>query len=400
MIGKTFLQKVRESLVSCGVNFESIRMNGEKIGLGISGGADSVSLFFALKEILNEEKIPLVCVHINHHIRSREETDGDMEFVQNLVEKTNSGEIETVFESYELPEGLIDKISTERKGGTEEAARFLRYECFEKAIIKHNIRWFCLAHNLNDNLETILMRFLKGSGAGGICPVRGKYIRPLLNTERKEIENFLEEKGQTYRIDSTNLSDDYFRNKIRHSVVPFLNDFYPEWKESVITGDEKRTKDNQFLDRLASETELTPDLFEPGKEALLNRVLVKEINRLGIFERVPSDFLSDITREIRKALAEKKSFSKCFSSAEVKCDGKTVFVKPVEKIKTDSGFFVIIEKDGVYNLPAGDVTVHTGEDGRTGVFLQGKKVSEAESFPFVIRSPALGEKKQSFIIEG
>lgn len=399
MIENSFLQKVKDSLVSCGVNFENLRLKKESFGLGISGGADSVSLFLALKEILEEENIQLVCVHVNHHIRPREETDGDMEFVRNLVGKSSfTGKI--IFENFDLPEGLIEEVARKRKGGTEEAARYLRYECFEKAITKYNVRWFGLAHNLDDNLETILMRFLKGSVAGGISQVRGKYIRPLLNIERREIESFLKEKRQPFRTDSTNLSDEYFRNKIRHSVVPFLNDFYPEWKKSVITGEEKRSRDNQFLERLALETQLSPELFKTGNEALLDRVLIKEINKLGIEERIPSEFLCDITREIRKALKEKKTYSKGFSSIEVKCDGNTVFVEPMEKSKTDFGFFVIIEKDGVYSLPAGDIVVHTGENNRTDVFFENKILSENMSFPFVVRSPAIGEKKQSFIIEG
>ncbi|MCQ2597015.1 MAG: tRNA lysidine(34) synthetase TilS [Treponema sp.] len=405
MNGNTFLRKVKDSLVSCGVDFEKLRRNNGSLGLGISGGADSVSLFLALKEILKEEKIQLVCVHVNHHIREKNETDGDMEFVTGLCHKAKEQGFDIKAEVFDLKENQVVLAEKERGAGIEDAARFVRYECFEKTIAKYGIGFFCLAHNLNDNLETILMRFLKGSGAGGIEDVRGKYIRPLLNITREEIENFLKSVGQNFRTDSTNLCDDYLRNNIRHNIVPVLEKTVPEWKEALKTGEENRRRDKVFLDNLASKTELGPELFEAGNEALASRVLIREINKIGVYERVPGAFIKDVILEIRKALEGGKDFSKKFSACECGVHKGEVFIKTFEKIQTDSGFFDIIEKSGIFKFPFGEITVITSENegndkNTVQVFFEGKCVTSGISFPFVIRSPQLGEKKQLFVVEG
>jgi len=209
-----FVKSVKASLLDCGLSFEEIRNSGSSLGLGISGGADSVSLFCALKEILREEKIPLVCVTVNHHIREASETDRDMNFVKNLCEKAASEGYEVSLDVYDLKENQVQKKLEERGGGLEDAARSVRYGCFEESVRNHNISYFCLAHNLDDNLETMLMRFLKGSSSGGIEKVRGVYVRPLLEIKRIDIEEYLKVIGQNFCTDSTNLSDEYYRNRI------------------------------------------------------------------------------------------------------------------------------------------------------------------------------------------
>lgn len=394
-----FVDKVRNSLVAYGVSFEELRKNKSSFGLGISGGADSVSLFLALCDILRKENLPLVCVTVNHHIREKAETDGDMNFVINLCHQASKKGFDVDLEVFDLTENQVKIAEKERGCGIEEAARFVRYNCFESAISKNHIEYFCLAHNLNDNLETILMRFLKGSGAGGIEAVRGKYIRPLINISRNEIEAFLEDRGQEFRTDSTNLSDDYLRNKIRHNLVPVLEENIPGWKEALLTGEDKRRADSLFLEKLASETDLSPCLFDKGKEALASRVLLREMNLAGVSERIPSAFINDMIFEIRKALREGKSFSKRLSNCECGVHKGQVFVKTLEKTQTDSGFFDIIEEEGEYDFPFGKVSVYK-EDGKSiRIETEGKTVTISSDFPFVIRSPVLGEKKQLFVIE-
>ncbi|MCQ2572327.1 MAG: tRNA lysidine(34) synthetase TilS [Treponema sp.] len=397
MINTNFVSKVRDSLLCLGVNFEEIRQNKASIGLGISGGADSVSLFIALSEILKVEKIPLVCVHINHHIRCKEETDSDMNFVKELCRKYISSGFQISLDVYDLKEGEIEELSKIRKCGTEEAARFIRYESFEKSIKKNRISSFCLAHNQDDDYETILMRFLTGSVAGGIGKNRGNYVRPLLGISRKEIETFLSSMKQNYCIDSTNLGNDYLRNKVRHNLIPVLDNNFSSWRKALETGEEKRNLDNTFLDDLAAKTSLSQELFEEGKEALAYRVLVREFNKVGVSERIPFEFLKDMFIEISKALKNGKDFSKRFSCAEAGVNKNIVFVKRFEKNKTDFGFFDIIEKDGLYDFPFGEIQVQTelmvdSAKKLTSVFFKGKCVKTNLSFPFVIRNPSIGEK--------
>lgn len=400
-----FVQNIRKSLVACGVDFCSLRKSKAPLGLGISGGADSVSLFLSLCEILKEESVPLVCVTVNHHIRAEEETNSDMFFVQELcAQKKNEG-FDVSLDVYDLKENQVNEAVEKRNSGVEDGARFVRYECFEKSILNHGISFFCLAHNADDNFETILMRFLKGSSSGGIEKVRGKYIRPLMDVSRKEIENFLQSVGQSFCTDSTNLSDLYLRNKIRHKLVPFLDENFPLWQNAVFTGDEKRRDDSSFLDRMASSVPLSPELSEEGNEPLWNRVLSRELNEAGVTERIPSAFLKEVLLETRKSVSSKKPFSMRFSTVSVEFDGVKLFVKSYEKSKTDSGFFDIIEDCGEYLFPFGKIAVWASPDDRIiRLEYQDEKgrlktVTLDKDFPFVIRSPQLGESKGLFVVE-
>lgn len=414
MTSEKFIETVRTSLIETGVDFEALKVSGKGMGLGISGGADSVSLFLALKEILSEWKIPLVCVTVNHHIRKADETNGDMEFVKDLVEKAGS---ENIFlDVYDLPEGKIGEVENERKCGTEEAARFVRYRCFEESVKKHNLAFFALAHNQNDNLETILMRFLQGSSVIGIRTKRDFYVRPLLGISRKEIEAFLEEKGQLYRTDSTNSDAKYFRNNVRLNLIPLLDERFPLWRENVLSAAERSLKEYENSEQIiekkyklfAEEKKsgektvsilLKRELFSelPGET---DRIILKAFNRLGEAGRIPSVFISDVEREMAKTLESGKGFSKRF--AQYLCEGSSegLLVKSYAKKQTDSGFFDIIEEEGDYSFPFGSLSVRK-TDG--GIIVQGESCrceTFAVDFPFVIRSPALGEKKKLFVIEG
>lgn len=400
-----FIRHIKASLVNCGVDFELLRKNSRPVGLGISGGADSVSLFLALCEILKEEKISLVCVTVNHHIRPDSETDRDMHFVENLCRQKKEEGFDVKLDIYDLKEKQVQKTLEARKCGMEDAARQVRYECFDASIKKNNISYFCLAHNADDNLETILMRFLTGSLSGGIEMNRGPYIRPLMTVKRNEIESFLKDVNQTYCTDSTNLSDDYLRNKIRHNLIPVLNGNFPQWEKSLLSGDERRRTDNAFLDSEAEKNELTPDLSAYGKEALWNRCLIRELKKAGVKERIPSSFLNEVLYETRKSLETKKPFSLRFSDVQVKFQDGKLFVKSYEKSKTDCVFFDIIEEYGEYVFPFGKITVLKGSDD-SGICLKYQNENKSEQtvtldtdFPFVIRSPRLGEKKQLFVLD-
>ena len=414
MTSEKFIETVRASLVETGVEFKALNVSGKGIGLGISGGADSVSLFLALKEILSEWDIPLVCVTVNHHIRKADETNGDMEFVKSLIEKSEYEKL--VLDVYDLPEGKIMDVENERKCGTEEAARFIRYRCFEESVRKNNLAFFALAHNQNDNLETILMRFLQGSSVIGIRKKRDFYVRPLLGISRREIEEFLEEKGQPYRTDSTNSDAKYFRNNVRLNLIPLLDAKFPLWKENILSTAERNLKDHENSELIienkyrtyteevkacgkAVSVEIKRNLFIEFPE-FTNGVILKAFNRLGEAGRIPSVFISDVEREMAKTLESGKGFSKRF--AQYLCEGSSegLLVKSYAKKQTDSGFFDIIEGEGNYCFPFGSLSVRKTDN---GIIVQGEDCRYETfgiDFPFVIRSPALGEKKKLFVIEG
>lgn len=195
---------------------------GDSILLGISGGADSICLaryFLARREAFS---LKLYAVHINHMLRG-EEAKRDEEFVREFCRKWN------------LPLNVeyrnIKEESRQKKCSEEEAGRIARYECFEKYAMEYHCEKIAVAHHQNDAAETILFRMLRGTGAqgmAGILPVNGKIIRPFLCLNREEITDILQNIGQDYVNDSTNTSEEYSRNYIRHRILPEMEQINPK----------------------------------------------------------------------------------------------------------------------------------------------------------------------------
>ncbi|PWJ49186.1 tRNA(Ile)-lysidine synthase [Faecalicatena contorta] len=190
----------------------------DRVIAGISGGADSVCLLFVLLELRKTMDIEIIAVHVNHGIR--EETAGrDEQFVQELCEE-HQVECVVYHENVEL-------IAKKRKQSVEEAGRIVRREAFEETFVKYQGTKIAMAHHQNDNAETLLMNLARGTGLkglGGIRPVNGYVIRPLLCLNRREIEIHLQKLGRDYCRDETNEEDDYTRNRLRHFVVPILEE--------------------------------------------------------------------------------------------------------------------------------------------------------------------------------
>lgn len=195
---------------------------GESVIVGVSGGADSVCLYKILLELKNYFDIDIIAVHIHHGIRG-EEADRDMNFVENMCK--NDG-VKFRCYKYDVPGYAKTNGLSE-----EEAGRTLRYKAFDevaKELISNgrSIK-IAVAHNRNDNAETFIHNLCRGSGLKGLAGIpykNGSIIRPVLCLTREEIEMYLSEHNITHIDDSTNFTEDYTRNKIRHRVLPYLNE--------------------------------------------------------------------------------------------------------------------------------------------------------------------------------
>lgn len=197
----------------------------------VSGGADSVCLLFLLQELQKEKKFQLEVIHVEHGIRG-EESRQDAEFVKKLCERL---QIPMHFEAVDVP-----AFAKQEGIGTEEAARRLRYDAFRKIARERKNKTGCvkiaLAHHADDNAETVLFQMIRGSGLEGLSGMKTErelekniwLIRPLLGISRKEIEAYLEEKGQTFCKDATNQDTKYSRNKLRWEVMPRLKELNSE----------------------------------------------------------------------------------------------------------------------------------------------------------------------------
>ena len=185
---------------------------------GISGGADSVCLLFVLMDLQKEIGFQIRTVHVHHGLRG-EAADADAAFVKELTEQ------------YKIPCTIyyydVELEAKKRKQSTEEAGREVRREAFQRERELYGGTKIALAHHSDDNAETFLMNLIRGSrlqGLGGMRPVSGNMIRPLLCVRRKEIEMYLEERQISYCTDTTNFENIYTRNKLRNCVIPYLED--------------------------------------------------------------------------------------------------------------------------------------------------------------------------------
>ena len=191
---------------------------GDRVIAGVSGGADSVCLFLMLLELREKLGFDLIAVHVHHGLRG-EAADQDQQFVEALCEQHRI--------PLEIFRVNLESIAKKRKQSLEEAGRMVRREAFDSVCKKYGGNKIALAHHQNDNAETLLWNLSRGTGLdglGGIRPVNGKFIRPLLCMNRKEIEEYLAKRKQSYCIDETNAGTDYTRNKLRHLVLPILEE--------------------------------------------------------------------------------------------------------------------------------------------------------------------------------
>ena len=183
---------------------------GENVLVALSGGADSVALLLSLREL----GYPVRAFHLNHCLRGAA-SDRDEALSRRLCDRLGE----------ELAVERVDIAAAAGDSAVEETARRIRYARLEYAA--HGAK-IAVAHNADDNLETMLVRGTGAKGLTGIPPVRGRIIRPLIEIERREIEAFLRERGQDFVTDSTNADTAYTRNRLRQEVVPILRELNPQ----------------------------------------------------------------------------------------------------------------------------------------------------------------------------
>lgn len=200
----------------------------DRIVVGCSGGPDSIFLLEVLLSIREKYNLNLALVHINHLYRGKEALR-DENFVKELGEK------------YSIPvfvrQKSMENLAKDKKISLEEAGREIRYSFFEEILEKINGNKVALAHNLDDQIETFMFRLIRGSsfeGLEGISDVRDKFIRPINEISKSDIMDYLNINKIEYKIDSTNLENNYTRNSIRLDLIPFIEKRYnPKFKEKI-----------------------------------------------------------------------------------------------------------------------------------------------------------------------
>nr|WP_207714689.1 tRNA lysidine(34) synthetase TilS [Clostridium tetanomorphum] len=253
----------------------------DKIIIGVSGGPDSMCLLHILNTMKEDYKFEVVAAHINHCLRG-EEGDKDEEYVRNFC-KINDID----FYSIKID---INKLTKQRNLSCETAGREARYSFFNKLMKNLGATKVALAHNANDQCETILMRIMRGTGVEGLVgikPVReNKYIRPLINITREEIEDYCRLNDLNPRIDKTNLDTIYTRNKIRLELIPYIRE---NFNDDIIN----------VVNRLADNVEIDNSYIELIAEGCFKKFCRVENNKVVISKEGFLEHRSIITRVIR-----------------------------------------------------------------------------------------------------
>ena len=244
------MSTVLEQKALCALRQYSLFSQGDRIAVGVSGGADSVALLRFLAALRPQFGWDLVVCHIHHGLRGAE-ADRDECFVRVLAEQLGLPCAVSRIDAAAL--ALRDHISV------EEAGRMARYAFFAQTAGEGGR--IATAHTLDDSIETVLMNLVRGTGLRGLCGIpriRSNIVRPLLDCTRAEVEDYLGALGQPYCTDSTNLTDDYTRNRIRHDILPRLCALNPNFPGAMA----------RMLPRLAAQQALTDCLAAQSAQQL------------------------------------------------------------------------------------------------------------------------------------
>lgn len=272
------------------VKFYDMLENAEKVIVGFSGGADSVTLLHFLHFFASEKgkKFKVNAVHVNHGLRG-EEADRDENFVKDFCSKNG---IDLVVKKID-----VHKLAKNYKVGLEEAGRMARYEIFN-SFRENNVNFkIATAHTLSDSSETLIFNLARGTSLKGLCgipPKRDNIIRPLIAITREEVEEYCRFNNLNFVSDSTNFERDYTRNKIRLDIIPKLKEINKNFEITIGKNINIFKQDEKYLDSLAEEK------FNLVKSAKENEFSAEKINKLppAIKDRVISKILGNIDKDL------------------------------------------------------------------------------------------------------
>ena len=279
--------------------------NGDKIVVAVSGGPDSMCLLNILKNLRQKFNIELFVAHINHMIR--EEADSETEYVKNYCEKNNI--------KCFIKRANVLEMAKEQKKGTEEMGRIVRYDFFEYVANEVSANKIAIAHTENDNAETILMNLTRGAsleGLKGIEPIRGKYIRPLIECNREEIEKYCEINKLDPKFDKTNNDNTYTRNKIRNLLIPYIK---KEFNPNII----------ETLNRLA--------VLARQDATYFNKIVKESYADILLYENINNNDINNVNENLEKYIVKEEKITR---NIEQKLNNSKILTDKIEVTKLDN----------------------------------------------------------------
>ncbi len=288
----TVVEKVRATLID-----KTMVAAGDTIVVGLSGGADSVTLLHCLCSLKEEFGYDLCAVHVHHGLRGAE-ADRDRDFTERLCKQWN---VPFVCYTYD-----VQAKAQEHGKGIEEMGRELRYQAFNEVASRFPCARVATAHNADDHIETVLLHLCRGCGLHGLTgipDVRDNIIRPLRGCRRNEIEAYCQLNELSYVTDTTNADDRYTRNRVRHQLMPFLSEIHPNAQQSVWRLAEQAAETEQYLQ--AQVSPVFQQMITGDPDRLLRAPLLKAEPFLQKF------LLQEWIREKHIAVSETHILSMC-----------------------------------------------------------------------------------------
>ena len=304
------------------------------VTVALSGGADSVALLYALSRLSKQFKITIKAAHLNHLIRG-EEAFRDETFVKEFCDKLGTP---LICERIDVP-----KFAKDNNLSLETAARQLRYDFLNRV----SDGLIATAHTASDNLETVLLNLTRGTAIDGICGIpikRDNIIRPLISSTRDMIENYCKVNNLTFVTDSTNLTDDYTRNILRHSVIPVLKKINPQVESGVL-------KTSRSLKNLSV-------MIKDKAQDYINKNLVNDKLNLANFHSLNTEIAKKVIIEFVKLFDTEISLETCHIDEIYKIcinSGKTGIPKKRYCINNDG--FLCLDEGKKPKIPSYEVKI-------------------------------------------
>ncbi|WP_136513043.1 tRNA lysidine(34) synthetase TilS [Geomonas edaphica] len=373
---------------------------GETVVVAVSGGADSVALLDILTR-LDTERLKLIVAHLNHCLRGAE-SDGDERFVADLAARYHIPflSIRVDVGSFAAAEGL----------SLEDAGRQARYAFFREVARRHGATSIALAHHMDDQAETVLIRLLRGSGGAGLSAMAAvgdnMLKRPLLKVTRAELERYLTEHGLNWRTDSTNADTAILRNSIRHELIPLLKRYNPKVTERLAATAEILASDEELLEQLTDETFSRLARCEDENVRLGIASLLGERRglRLRLYRHALRELRGDLMRialthleAIDRLVASSRPNANLNLPGDLRVERSydelrfTSVTKPIEQ-----SWEMTISGEGSYPLPNG-MTLSVQRLPRPADLVTGSEKiayvsAEAAPFPWLVRPFAAGDR--------
>jgi tRNA(Ile)-lysidine synthase len=360
----------------------------------VSGGADSVAMLSALaavrEQAVREKAFALRCIHIEHGIRPDAESRGDAEFVKSLCKELN-----VPCKVVSVKPGRIAAVAKERGIGIEAAARLFRRRAWFReakrleALPEKTLVRILVAHTADDALETTLMRVLRGAGLSGLAAMpasRGRILRPLIKLCRSDVITYLEEKKISWREDISNSDTRFLRNRVRHRLIPQLNESFPNWRTALEAFAQTQSLAADFIQNEAKTCVLWHPLEGVQENALYADAGVffaqpAIVREEALFQGIdallarlpawpPGTHSGTIKRANIRRFCEGAKKALDLGSLRLRKDSKKVIISM--PVHGEYGFSLLINKPGLYTLKGIAIEVCeipvNGNEGEGGFF--------------------------------